>query len=80
MRGLRGTVLFGVSVSFASSAVLLAFGVYFLTRGDWLLGIAMIAGALVSVVAGIGVLRGFRTLIGKSQDGPDRARRQDHPG
>ena len=79
MRGLRWTVLFGVSATIASSAVLLAFGAYFLTREDWPLGVAMILGALVSVLAGIGVLRGFRPLIGKSPDESDPGRRQDRP-
>lgn len=80
MRGLRASVIFGVSVSFASSAVLLAFGVYFLTVGNWVLGLTMIAGALVTVVAGIGVLRGFRPLIRKPHDGADPATRHDLPG
>ena len=68
LSGLRTTVIVGVSISFAASALLVAFGVYFLAIGSGVLGIAMIAGALVSLVGGIGVLRGFRPIIGKSQD------------
>jgi hypothetical protein len=68
MSGLRATVIVGVSICFAASASLVVFGVYFLTTGNWLLAIAMIAGAIVSVVGSIGVLRGFRPMIGKPHD------------
>lgn len=68
MSGLRTTVIVGVSISFAASALLVAFGVYFLAAGPWVLGIAMIVGAVVTLAGGIGVLRGFRPIIGKARD------------
>jgi multisubunit Na+/H+ antiporter MnhC subunit len=58
----------GVSISFAASALLVAFGVYFLVTGNWVLGIAMIAAAVLALVGGIGVLRGFRPIIRKPHD------------
>jgi hypothetical protein len=68
MSGLRTTVIVGVSISFAASALLMAFGVYFLATGNWVLGIAMIAAAVLALVGGIGVLRGFRPIIGRPHD------------
>jgi hypothetical protein len=68
MSGLRTTVIVGVSISFAASGLLVAFGVYFLATGNSILGIAMIAAAVLSLAGGIGVLRGFRPIIGKAHD------------
>jgi hypothetical protein len=68
MSGLRTTVIVGVSISFAASALLVAFGVYFLAAGNWVLSIAMIAAAVLALIGGIGVLRGFRPIIGKARD------------
>jgi multisubunit Na+/H+ antiporter MnhC subunit len=68
MSGLRTTVIVGLSISFAASALLVAFGVYFLAAGNWVLGIAMIAAAVLALIGGIGVLRGFRPIIGKASN------------
>lgn len=70
MRGLRATVIGGVCIVFAASVPLLIFAVVLMTRANWVLGIAMMLGALVSIGAGTGVLRGFRPVISSSMKEP----------
>lgn len=65
----RATVIGGVVCLFVSAASLLIFGIIILSRRDWILGLVMILGALISLGAGFGVLRGFRPLISKPEDG-----------
>ncbi len=60
---MRVTVIGGVCIVFAASVFLLIFAAVLMTRANWVLGIAMILGALVSIGAGIGVLRGFGPVI-----------------
>ena len=63
MRGLRATAVGGVCILFAASVSLLIFAVVLMMRANWVLGIAMMLGAIVSIGAGIGVLRGLRPFI-----------------
>jgi hypothetical protein len=48
---------------FAAAVTLLIFAVVLMRQANWVLGITMMLGALVSIGAGIGVLRGFRPVI-----------------
>ncbi|MCY1243456.1 hypothetical protein D9M72_564720 [compost metagenome] len=63
MRGLRATVVGGVCIVFAASVTLLIFAVVLMRQANWVLGVTMMLGALVSIGADIGVLRGFRPVI-----------------
>jgi hypothetical protein len=65
----RKTIIGGVVCLFISAASLLIFGFMFLlAENDWVLGLLMIIAALVSVGAGLGVLRGFRHIISRTRD------------
>lgn len=72
---LRTMIIAAVLCLFASATSLLIFGIIIISGGDGVLGLLMILGAIVSVGAGFGVLRGFRPLISKAEEGPSSPHR-----
>lgn len=81
MRGLRRTVVGGVIVLLAAAAASLILAGVLFSRSDWVLGVLLLAGALISMGASFGILRGFRPLISKQtkvQGSPPEPPRSDN--